>query len=141
LKEGQLWIGTDDGDIQVSENGGQTWRRTSGFTGLPDTTQVAKVTPSSHDANTVYATFDNHMSGDYHPYAYRSTDLGRTWSAITGNLPDRGTVYVIIDDPRDASLLYAGTAFGAYFSRDGGSRWTRLRGGLPTSLVRDMAIH
>ena len=141
LKEGQLWIGTDDGDIHVSENGGQTWRRITGFPGVPDTTQVAHVTPSSHDANTVYAAFDNHMSGDYRPYLLRSTDLGRTWMSIAGNLPDRGTVYVVIDDPKDASLLYAGTEFGVYFSRDNGAHWTRLRGGLPTIQVRDMQIH
>ena len=141
LKEGQLWIGTDDGDIHVSENGGQTWRKITGFPGVPDTTQVARVTPSSHDANTVYAAFDNHMSGDYRPYVLKSTDLGHTWSSIAGNLPERGTVYVIIDDPKDPSLLYVGTEFGVFFSRDNGARWTRLRGGLPTILVRDMAIH
>lgn len=141
LKEGQIWIGTDDGDIHVSENGGQNWRKIIGFAGVPDTTQVARVAPSSHDANTVYAAFDNHMSGDYKPYVMKSTDLGRSWTSIAGNLPERGTVYVIIDDPKDASLLYVGTEFGVFFSRDGGARWTRLRGGLPTIQVRDMAIH
>jgi photosystem II stability/assembly factor-like uncharacterized protein len=141
LREGQLWIGTDDGDIHVSENGGQTWRRISGFPGVPDTTQVARVTPSSHDANTVYAAFDNHMSGDYKPYLLVSRDLGRSWTSIAGNLPEKGTVYVVIDDPKDPSMLYVGTEFGVYFSRDNGARWTRLRGGLPTIQVRDMAIH
>src|SRR5436190_23184382 len=68
LREGQLWIGTDDGDIHVSENGGQAWRRITGFPGVPDTTQVAHVTPSRHEPNTVFAAFDNHMSGDYKPY-------------------------------------------------------------------------
>jgi photosystem II stability/assembly factor-like uncharacterized protein len=141
LREGLLWIGTDDGDIHVSENGGESWRRITGFAGVPDTTQVARVTPSSHDVNTVYAAFDNHMSGDYKPYLLKSTNLGRTWSSIAGNLPERGTVYVVIDDPKDPNLLYVGTEFGVYFSRDGGGRWTRLRGGLPTIQVRDMAIH
>ena len=141
LKEGQLWIGTDDGDLHLSENGGQSWRKITGFPGVPDTTQVARVTPSSHDASTVYAAFDNHMSGDYKPYVVRSTDLGRSWTSISGNLPDRGTVYVIIDDPKDPTLLYAGTEFGVFFSRDNGVRWNRLRGGLPTIQVRDMAIH
>ena len=141
LKEGLLFIGTDDGDIHVSENGGQQWRKAAAAPGVPDTTQVARVEPSSHDANTIYAAYDNHMSGDYKPYLFKSTDLGRTWRSIAGNLPEKGTVYVVIDDPKDASLLYAGTEFGAYFSRDGGARWTRLRGGLPTIQVRDMAIH
>lgn len=141
LKEGLLVIGTDDGDIHVSENGGQTWRKAAPAPGVPDTTQVARVEPSSHDANTIYAAYDNHMSGDYKPYVLKSTDLGRTWRSISGNLPERGTVYVVIDDPKDPNIIYAGTEFGAFFSRDGGARWIRLRGGLPTIQVRDMAIH
>ena len=141
LREGLLWVGTDDGHLHVSENGGQAWRRVTNFPGVPDTTQVARVTPSSHDPSTVYAAFDNHMSGDYRPYVLRSTDLGRSWTSIAGNLPARGTVYVIIEDPKDRNLLYAGTEFGAYFTRDGGQRWIRFRGGLPTIQVRDMAIH
>ena len=140
-KEGLLWIGTDDGAIQVSENGGGSWRRIELFPGVPDTTFVSRVTPSSHDANTVYASFDNHWAGDYKPYVLKSTDLGRSWTSIAGNLPQRGTVYVIIDDPVDPNLLFAGTEFGLYVTRDGGQRWQRLRGGLPTIAVFDLAIH
>jgi hypothetical protein len=99
------------------------------------------VTPSSHDANTVYASFDNHKAGDYKPYVAKSTDMGRTWTSIASNLPERGTVYVIIEDTKDPNLLFAGTEFGLYFTPDGGKRWTRLRGGLPTIQVRDLAIH
>src|SRR5689334_20948342 len=139
LKEGLLFIGTDDGDIHVSENAGQSWRKAAMPTGVPDTTQVAKVWPSSHDANTVYAAYDNHWSADYKPYVYKSTDLGKTWTSIAGNLPT-GTVYVVIDDPKDPNLLYVGTEFGVFTSRDG-ARWTRLRGGLPTIKVMDMQIH
>lgn len=141
LKEGQLWIGTDDGTIQVSENGGGTWRKIERFPGVPDTTQVARVVPSSHDANTVYAAFDGHMSGDYKPYVLKSADLGRTWTAIAGDLPQRGTVYVVIDDPKDRNILYAGTEFGVFVTRTGGGSWTRLRGGLPTIQVKDLAVH
>jgi photosystem II stability/assembly factor-like uncharacterized protein len=140
LKEGQLWIGTDDGTIQVSEDGGAHWSKTERFPGVPDTTQVARVTPSRHDARTAYAAFDGHMSGDYKPYVLKTTDLGRTWTPITGNLPQRGTVYVVIDDPKDANILYAGTEFGLYVTRDGGATWSRLRGGLPTIQVRDLVI-
>jgi hypothetical protein len=140
LKEGQLWIGTDDGTIQVSENGGQSWRKIESFPGVPDTTQVARVVPSSHDANTVYAAFDGHMSGDYKPYVLKSTDLGRSWTSIAGNLPNKGTVYAIIDDPVDPTLLFAGTEFGLYFTKNNGQTWTRLRGGLPTIQVRDLVI-
>jgi hypothetical protein len=140
VKEGQLWIGTDDGTIQVSENGGQSWRKIASFPGVPDTTQVARVVPSSHDANTVYAAFDGHMSGDYKPYLLKSTDLGRSWTSIAGNLPNKGTVYAVVDDPLDPSLLFAGTEFGLFFTKNNGQTWTRLRGGLPTIQVRDLVV-
>ncbi len=140
LKEGLLWVGTDDGLIQVSEDGGQNWRKIEHVPGVPDTTFVSRVEPSQHDVNTVYAAFDNHKAGDYKPYVAKSTDLGRTWTSITGNLPERGTVYVVIEDPKDPNLLFAGTEFGLYFANDGGKAWTRLKGGLPTIQVRDLAI-
>jgi photosystem II stability/assembly factor-like uncharacterized protein len=140
VKEGLLWLGTDDGTIQVSENGGTSWRKIDNFPGVPDTTQVARVVPSSHDANTVYAAFDGHMLGDYKPYLLESTDLGRTWHSIAGNLPAKGTVYAVIDDPKDPNILYAGTEFGLWFTRNRGQQWTRLNGGLPTIQVRDLVI-
>ncbi|HWP37712.1 MAG TPA: hypothetical protein VNL18_09215 [Gemmatimonadales bacterium] len=140
LKEGLLWIGTDDGLIQVSEDGGANWRRIERVPGVPDTAFVSRVAPSQHDVNTVYASFDNHKAGDYRPYVVKSTDLGRTWTSISGNLPERGTVYVVIEDHKDRNLLFAGTEFGLYFTNDGGKGWTRLRGGLPTIQVRDLAI-
>jgi len=140
VKEGLLFAGTDDGLIQVSENGGQSWRKIDHFPGVPDTTFVSRVTPSQFDANTLYASFDNHKSGDNKPYVVRSTDLGKTWTSITGNLPERGTVYVVIEDHIDRNLLFAGTEFGLYVTTNGGQRWTRLRGGLPTIQVRDLTI-
>jgi hypothetical protein len=141
LKENQLWVGTDDGTIAVSEDGGANWRRVERFPGVPDTTFVGDIHPSSHDARTAYATFDGHMSGDFRPYVLRSTDLGRSWTSISSNLPPRGTVYAIVDDPVDRNLLFAGTEFGLFVSRDAGGSWTRLRGGLPTIQVRDLVIH
>jgi len=140
VKENQLWIGTDDGTIQVSENGGANWRKIETFPGVPDTTQVARVVPSSHDANTVYAAFDGHMMGDYKPYLVKSTDLGRTWRSIAGNLPARGTVYSMVDDPKDPNILYVGTEFGLFFTRNAGQQWTRIRAGLPTIQVRDLVV-
>jgi len=140
LKEGLLWVGTDDGLVQVSEDGGQTWRRIERVAGVPDTTFVSRVEPSQHHVNTVYASFDNHKAGDDKPYVAKSTDLGRTWTAITGNLPERGTVYAVIEDHKDPNLLFGGTEFGLFFTNDGGKVWTRLRGGLPTIQVRDLAI-
>jgi photosystem II stability/assembly factor-like uncharacterized protein len=140
LREGLLWAGTDDGVIHVTEDGGQTWRRIESVRDVPETTFVSRLTPSAHDVNTVYASFDNHKSGDYKPYVARSTDLGRSWTMISGNLPERGTVYVVLEDHQDPNLLYAGTEFGLFFSRNGGESWTRLRNGLPTIQVRDMAL-
>jgi photosystem II stability/assembly factor-like uncharacterized protein len=140
VKDGLLVAGTDDGLIQITENGGQSWRKVDHFPGVPDTTFVSRVTPSQHDANTIYASFDNHKSGDYKPYVVKSTDLGRTWTSISGNLPEKGTVYVVIEDHIDRNLLFVGTEFGLYVSTNGGGRWTRLRGGLPTIQVRDLTI-
>jgi photosystem II stability/assembly factor-like uncharacterized protein len=140
VREGLLWVGTDDGLIQVSENGGQNWRAISSVPGVPDTSFISRVTPSAHDANTVYVSFDNHKAGDKKPYVAKSADLGQSWTLITGNLPERGTVYVVIEDHKDKNLLFAGTEFGLYVTTDGGQRWNRIRGGLPTIQVRDLVI-
>ncbi len=140
LQEGLIWVGSDDGVIQVTEDGGENWRRIESIRGIPDTTFISRVTPSAHDANTVYVSFDNHKAGDNHPYIAKSTDLGRSWEVIQNNLPERGTVYTVIEDYKDPNLLYAGTEFGLFFSNDGGEQWTRLRSGLPTIMVRDLVL-
>ncbi len=141
LREGLLFAGTDDGMIQISEDGGENWRAIPSIgRAVPDTTFITDIQPSWHDPNTVYVAFDNHKAGDYHPYIARSTDLGRNWEVIHSDLPERGTVYTILEDYKDPNLLFAGTEFGIYFSKDGGDQWTRLRGGLPTIFVRDMVF-
>jgi photosystem II stability/assembly factor-like uncharacterized protein len=141
LQEGLLFAGTDDGMIQISEDGGENWRAIPSVGGgIPDTTFVTDIQPSWHDANTVYVAFDNHKAGDYKPYIAKSTDLGRSWEVIQTNLPERGTVYTILEDYKQANLLFAGTEFGIYFSNNGGESWTRIRGGLPTIMVRDMVF-
>lgn len=140
LREGLLFVGTDDGLIQISEDGGATWRAISSVPGVPDTTFVSRLTPSAHDVNTVYASFDNHKAGDFKPYIAKSTNLGRSWTLITGNLPERGSVYVVLEDHKDPNLLYAGTEFGLFVTNNGGQRWTQLRSGLPVIQVRDLAI-
>lgn len=141
LVEGLLYVGTDDGLVQISENGGETWRKVSSFPGVPDTTYVQRVFASQHDANVAYAVFNNHRSGDFKPYIVKTTDRGATWTNISNNLPERGSVYGFVEDPKEPKLLFAGTEFAMFVSTDGGAVWTRLRGGLPTIQMRDLAIH
>ncbi len=139
--DGLLYAGTDDGLVQVSEDGGTTWRKEDRFPGVPDMTYVSRLEASRHDASTVYAAFDNHKMGDFKPYLLRSADRGRTWTSIAGDLPARGSVYVVVEDPVEPGLLFAGTEFGLFFTRDGGKKWVQLKGGLPVIAVRDLAIH
>lgn len=140
LKEGLLYVGTDDGLIQISEDGGQHWRKIERVAGVPELTYVSHLQASAHDANTVYAAFDNHKTGDFKPYLFKSTDRGATWKSITANLSPRGTTYVIAEDLVDPNLLFAGTEYGLYFSQNGGGNWMQLKGGLPTIAVRDLAL-
>ncbi len=139
-REGLLYAGTDDGLVQVSPDGGATWTRHEEFPGVPQTTYVSCLLPSRHAADVVYVAFDNHKRADFKPYVLRSSDRGRTWLSVAGDLPERGTVYALAEDPVNAKLLFAGTEFGLYFSLDGGARWVRLKGGLPVINVRDLAI-
>jgi len=103
----------------VSEDGGGSWRRIERVGSVPELTYVSDLEASRHDVNAVYAAFDNHKMGDYQPYLYRSGDRGRTWTSISGDLPPRGTVYTVAEDPERSDLLYAGTEFGLFFSIDG----------------------
>ena len=140
VKENLLYAGTDDGALNITDDGGATWRKIEHFSGVPDTTFVSSVTPSLHDANTVYASFNNHKAGDFKPYLLKSIDQGRSWTSIAGNLPERGSVWVVAEDHVNPSLLFAGTEFGAFFTVDGGRKWIKLAG-LPTIPVRDIVIH
>jgi photosystem II stability/assembly factor-like uncharacterized protein len=139
-QEGLLYVGTDDGLIQVSEDGGGRWQRIEKLPGVPEMTYVSRLTPSRHDANVVYAAFDNHKNADFKPYVLRSADRGRSWASIAGDLPARGTVYCLAEDHVDPRLLFAGTEFGVFFTVDGGRRWVQLKGGMPTIQVRDIAV-
>ena len=140
IQEGLLYAGTDDGLVSISEDGGATWRRVDNVKGVPQNAYVSALLASRHDADVVYAAFDEHKQGDFKPYVYRSADRGRTWTSIIADLPARGTVYSIAEDAKQPSLLYAGTEFGLFFTADGGKRWLRLKGGLPTIAVRDIAF-
>ena len=135
-----LYVGTDDGLIQVSEDGGETWNKKEAFPGVPKMTYVNMLWASQHDKNVVYAAFNNHKRGDFKPYLMKSTDKGNTWTALQNDLPERGTVYSIAEDHEESKLLFAGTEFGCYVSVNGGKNWVKLGAGLPTVCIRDMAI-
>jgi hypothetical protein len=139
-KPGLIYIGTDDGLIQVTENDGQSWRKIDRIAGIPELSYVQRIHASQHDANTVYALFNNHQNGDFKPYIVKSIDAGRTWTTAGGNLPERGSTYAIAEDHENPNLLFVGTEFGMFFTVDGGTRWTQMRSGLPTIAVRDIAI-
>ncbi len=139
-----IWAGTDDGNLQVTRDGGRTWMNTVGnVPGLPKNPWVTTVEPGHFDAGTIFATFDAHYSGDMKPYAYKSTDYGRTWTnLIAANSPVRGYAHVIKQDLVNPQLLFMGTEFGLWVSVDGGATWSRYKGGdFPNVAVRDLAIH
>ena len=140
LAEGLIYVGTDDGLVQVTEDGGKNWRRVEDFPGVPKWTYVTDVFASPRDANTVFATLNNWQRGDYKPYIVRSADRGRTWTNITGNLPARHDVWSVIQDHLNGDLLFAGTEFGLFASFDGGKAWVQLKGGMPPIQVRDMTV-
>ncbi len=140
LNENLLVVGTDDGLIQITEDGGDTWRKVSNFPRVPERTYVNAVLASKHNENVIYACFNNHKNGDFSPYVYRSNDKGNTWAAISNNLPERGSTYTIEEDFIDSNLLFVGTEFGAFFSDSQGKEWKQLKAGLPTIAVRDIAI-
>ena len=133
-------VGTDDGLIQITEDGGKTWRKVSAISGAPNMSYLNNVHASKHNANVIYAAFNHHKYGDFKPYLFKSSDKGRTWTSISGNLPERGSVYAFEEDHKDANLLFCGTEFGVYFTPNSGGRWKKLGNGLPTTLVRDIAI-
>jgi photosystem II stability/assembly factor-like uncharacterized protein len=140
LVEGLLYVGTDDGIVHVSGDGGANWRKILVFPTVPDKTYVSCLTASRHHADTVYAAFDNHKNGDFKPYLLKSIDRGETWESIVGDLPEREVVYSIAQDHEKPDLLFAGTEFGLYVTMDGGTQWLRLKGGLPTIAVRDIDV-
>ncbi|HKB05857.1 MAG TPA: hypothetical protein VKD90_26915, partial [Gemmataceae bacterium] len=139
-KEGLLVAGTDDGLIQVTTDGGKNWAKADKFPGVPDMTFVARVVPSQHDSDTLYVAFDNHKNADFAPYLLKSADAGKTWTSIVGDLPARGSVLAFAEDHVNPKLLFCGTEFALYFTVDGGGKWHRLKSGLPTIAVKDLAI-
>lgn len=140
LDENVLYVGTDDGLVHATSDGGATWRRIESFTGVPERTYVSRLEASRHDVDTVYACFDNHKNGDFAPYVLVSRDRGASWTSIAGDLPERDVVYALAQDHVVPELLFAGTEYGLYVTLDHGTRWIELTGKLPTIAVRDLEI-
>ena len=139
-----IWVGTDDGNVQVTRDAGKTWTNVvSNIQGLPKNAWVTTVEPGHFDTGTIYATFDAHTFGDMRPYAYKSTDYGNTWtSLIAADAPVHGYAHVIKEDLVNPRLLFMGTELGLWVSVDAGASWSRYKGGdLPSVAVRDLAIH
>jgi hypothetical protein len=140
LADGLIYAGTDDGLIQVTEDGGATWRVIDDLPGVPDFFFVNDIKADLYDADTVYAVVDNHKAGDFEPYVLKSADRGKKWTSIVGDLPERHLVWRLVQDHDRPGLLFAGTEFGIFFTVDGGGRWTKLSGAVPNIPFRDLAI-
>ncbi|MEO6222779.1 MAG: glycosyl hydrolase [Vicinamibacterales bacterium] len=140
LLAGLIYAGTDDGVLQTTEDGGKTWRKTEDFPGVPKFTYLSDVVASPRDSNVVFVTLNNWQRGDYKPYVARSTDRGKTFTSITGNLPDRHPTWAIIQDHVNPNLIFVGTEYGLFFTVDTGAHWVQLKGNLPTIQVRDLDV-
>ena len=141
-QEGLIYAGTDDGMIQTTEDGGKTWRKfsLSNIKGLNDVPFVNDVRADLFDANIVYAAVDNHKYGDYKPYILKSTNKGKNWSIISGDLPEKLLIWRLVQDHVDKNLMFAATEYGIYFTYNGGKNWVKLNGGVPTISFRDITI-
>jgi photosystem II stability/assembly factor-like uncharacterized protein len=142
LRPGLIWVGTDDGNVQVTRDAGVAWTNVRpNIAGVPAGIWCSRVEASHFEEGTCYVTFDGHRSDDFHPYVFKTTDCGKTWTAITAGLPDGQPVYVIREDLKNKNLLFLGTEYGVYVSRNAGQSWTSLSLNLPTTPVHDLLIH
>ncbi|UCE40844.1 MAG: hypothetical protein JSV17_15585 [Candidatus Aminicenantes bacterium] len=142
LAPGLIWVGTDDGNVQLTRNDGVAWTNVRpNFSDVPESLWVSRVEASHFDKGVCYVTFDGHRSDDFRPYVFKTKDFGQTWENITNNLPDGHSVYVIREDLKNRNLLFVGTEFGVFASIDGGKSWTQLKNGMPTVAAHDLLIH
>ncbi|HEX6874011.1 MAG TPA: hypothetical protein VF163_23160, partial [Micromonosporaceae bacterium] len=141
VRAGTIAVGTDDGLVQVTTDGGRNWSRAAPMPGLPAQSFINDVEMSVQDAGTVYVVADNHKMGDFTPYVFESTDAGKSWRSIAGDLPKGTIVWAIQQDDVTADLLFLGTEYGIYFSPNRGVNWHKLSGGMPTISVRDIKLH
>jgi len=140
LDENLLYVGTDDGLIQVSEDGGATWRQAKGLPGVSDHVYINDLTCDRFDRDVVYAVADGHKFGDFTPHVFRSDNRGKSWRRISDDLPARHVVWRLVQDHVQPGLLFVGTEFGVFASLDSGEHWRKLGGGAPTIAVRDLVI-
>ncbi len=142
LQAGLLYIGTDDGLIQVTEDGGENWRsiEVGDLPGVPATAFVNDIKADLHDSDTLYIALDNHKYGDFKPYLLKSNNRGKSWKKMNTGIPNNDIVWRVVQDHIDPELMFAGTEFGLYFTSNGGEKWHKLKGGMPTISVRDLAI-
>jgi photosystem II stability/assembly factor-like uncharacterized protein len=138
---GTIYVGTDDGNVQMTSDGGGHWTNLTSRFHIASPHWVSTVVASSHDAKTAYATFDGHADDDQHPYVFKTTDGGATWSSISSDLPAGGSVKTLTEDPRNPNLLFAGTEFGLYWSFDGGRHWSFPGGSLPRVMVYRILVN
>ena len=142
IKEGLIYVGTDDGVIQVTEDGGKNWRKVNfnNINDLPKTAFANDIKADLYNHNIVYAVFDNHKYGDYNPYIYISYDKGKNWKSISNDLPEKTLLWRVVQDHQNKKLLFLGTEFGVYFTNNSGKNWIKLKGGMPNIPVRDLVI-
>ena len=141
---GVVWVGTDDGNVQVSRDGGMSFTEVGrNVPGLPPNHLywISRIEASHFDAGTAYISVDGHRSDDLKPYLFVTRDYGQTWESLIGNLPENGFIQVVREDPRNRDLLFVGTEFGLFASTDGGKTWNRFMNNLPTVRVDDILVH
>ncbi|HAK06470.1 MAG TPA: glycosyl hydrolase, partial [Spartobacteria bacterium] len=138
LKKGTLWAGTDDGLVQVTTDDGQHWSNVTPK--MPEWSTVDLIDASPHDGSTAYVAVDRHKLDDFKPYIFKTTDLGKTWSAIVNGIPEGAYVHAVREDPKKRGLLYAGTELGMFVSFDGGTHWQPLQLNLPVSPIHDLVV-
>ncbi len=142
LRKGWIYAGTDDGNVQVSTDEGATFTNVAArVTGLPNSSWIAGLEASRHAAGLLYLVADNHRNGDDANYVFKSTDNGRSWVSIEGDLPKNRSLHTLREDPKNPNLLYLGSEFGLFVSFDGGKRWTELKNNMPRMAIYDLVVH
>lgn len=142
VDENIMWVGTDDGLIQVTTDGGKNWKKIEldDIKGIPENAYVNDIRADLFDPNTVYVALDNHKEGDFKPYLIKSTNLGKKWTSLADTLPEKHLVWRIVQDHKNKNLMFIGTEFGVFFTVNGGKKWVELDGGIPTISTRDVQL-